>query len=265
MGAQSFFNAGTTASGLHNHGLLKFNVSDTLPPGSRITRASLTLEVVFEPQSSVMQSTYFRLHRLLQPWGEGNKTSNGATPGLGAMATLNEATWNHRFSGTNLAWSAPGGEEGNDFVTSHSASQFIYGILNSPYVFDSATDPQLKADVQLWLDAPQSNFGWLLKPDDDLLTGTARRFGSREDPSNAPLLDIEFVPPPAIENTRLTGSELEFSFYAEAAQPYILQFKNTLEESWSTLTNIPPASQGASVVVRDGLSTSRRFYRVLAP
>jgi hypothetical protein len=57
----------------------------------------------------------------------------------------------------------------------------------------------LVADVQLWLDQPGSNFGWMLLCQSEGTAFSARRFGSRENPFTTPALAIEFLLPPRIE------------------------------------------------------------------
>jgi hypothetical protein len=56
----------------------------------------------------------------------------------------------------------------------------------------------LIADVQLWLNDPSTNAGWLFKSN-ELGTYLARRFGTREDiESQRPILTIEYtIPAPA--------------------------------------------------------------------
>jgi spore coat protein A, manganese oxidase len=58
----------------------------------------------------------------------------------------------------------------------------------------------MRDDVQDWVDAPASNFGWLLRGDESV-TRTAKRFNAREDASSSgsrrPKLAISFTPPAA--------------------------------------------------------------------
>ncbi len=58
----------------------------------------------------------------------------------------------------------------------------------------------MTADVQWWLDEPDSNFGWIVigeVPDAPLVSPTTRRFGSREnlDLSSRPTLQIYYTSP----------------------------------------------------------------------
>jgi hypothetical protein len=49
------------------------------------------------------------------------------------------------------------------------------------------------ADVRLWLAAPHRNFGWILLGD-ETAPGTAKSFGSREEPdlSLRPVLEVTY-------------------------------------------------------------------------
>jgi hypothetical protein len=91
------------------------------------------------------------LHKLLADWGEG--TSHAPMgEGDGAPATSNDATWRHRFF-DSLFWTTQGG----DFSAVVSASQSVGST--GQYTWSST---QMVADVQSWLDNPDSNFGWLV-------------------------------------------------------------------------------------------------------
>ncbi len=87
-------------------------------------------------------------------------------------------------------WSIPGG----DFVADASATQTVSGPgfpAPTPYTWSSAA---MVADVQSWLDAPGSNFGWIMIGDESTAT-TAKHFYSRGDttlPTLRPMLTIEF-------------------------------------------------------------------------
>src|SRR5207248_6129411 len=108
----------------------------------------------------------------------------------GAPASNGQATWLARFY-PNVLWSAPGAAAPADFLAVTSASQSI--ATEGSYTFDSSQN--LVADVQSWFTNAASNFGWILICEDESAIGTARRFGSREDPANAPALVIEYIQP----------------------------------------------------------------------
>jgi hypothetical protein len=195
LGGASFVNAGTTGISTLNHGLVQFDFTSAIPRDAVILAASLQLEVVFAPSRDI-EFDLFGLHRVLTPWGEGDKVAdNPNSPGLGAPASLNEATWSHRFAGTADTWAAPGGLAGVDYVPAASSVEFIEGEGN--YLFD--TSFRMTGDVQSWIDDPASNNGWMLIGFTGDLRYTARRFGAREDSEFAPLLTVTFqvIPEPS--------------------------------------------------------------------
>jgi hypothetical protein len=259
MGGKEFINSGTTQVYTRNRALIRFNPANDIPIGSRIEHVELILEVTKEPDETPANSL-FTLHRVLVPWGEGAKTNSPGTPGQGQPATECEATWIHRFSGTTNTWSTPGASATNDFVADVSASQFVMGRYDSPYIFGPTT--RLISDVQFWIDQPDLNFGWILVCQSETESFTARRFGSKESGIDAPRLFIEYVPPPQIESVRQEGNDIRFAFSTEPNEIYKVQFRNSLStnESWTVLTNVP--GTGAGVSISDVFQPAGRFYRI---
>jgi hypothetical protein len=179
-GAGPGFFAGATATGAVRRGLVGFDLS-SIPVGALVTDATLTLHM----SSSGSTPVPIDLHRVLADWGEG--TSNaGANGGSGAPSQPGDATWLHRFYPGTL-WAMPGG----DFAAAVSASQSVAGVAS--YAWSGAG---LLADVQGWVAAPGSNFGWLLTGGEQT-AGSAKRFDSRENgtASFRPQLSITYTVP----------------------------------------------------------------------
>src|SRR5437763_2963615 len=177
-GAGFHFFAGENAMGEIRRGVLAFDIAGTIPPGSTITAISLSMNMSMTPVGAVT----VELHKLLADWGEG--TSHAPMgEGDGAPATPNDATWRHRFF-DSVFWTTQGG----DFSATVSASQSVAGI--GQYTWSST---QMVADVQLWLDNPATNFGWLVLGDEST-SGTAKRFDTRES-INPPVLTIHYTAP----------------------------------------------------------------------
>jgi hypothetical protein len=267
-GGQIFVNAGVTQNYTTNRGLYRFDIGAQIPAGSKITHVDLRLEVVRQPPSADYHPAAFNLHRLLASWGEGNKTNSSSVTspsiGLGEPATANEATWNARLAFTTNRWTIPGGAASNDYSPSVSSSQFVYGVGDSPYIFGPT--PAMIADVQMWLDLPQTNFGWLLKSDDETVNWTACGFGSRENAQNTPLLTIEYEPP-QIDRVQLANNQLTLSFTAQAEQDYVVEFRDSPStlHAWSTLTNFAAQPASTNIVVSDPITDGLRFYRLRLP
>lgn len=173
------FFAGETGMSELRRGVLAFDIAGSIPLGSTITAASLSLNM---SRSATNTAYVVELHKLLADWGEGTSIAPGEE-GEGAPATTNDATWRHRFFDT-IFWTTQGG----DFSPTVSASQSVGGT--GYYMWSSA---QMVADVQSWLDNPASNFGWLVLGDETAIA-TAKRFDTRESAS-PPILTIEFTGP----------------------------------------------------------------------
>lgn len=256
MGGASYFNAGSNMHGDRNRGLIQFDLSE-IPGGSIITSATISVSVVGEPTDGPTASV-FEFHRMLRSWGEGSELPlDGA--GRGFAATTNEATWNDRFAFANAPWLNPGGEDDVDFLSDVTTAKTISD--ENYYAFP---DGQTAVDVQYWLDNPDQNFGWMLKTEDETVTSSARRFGSREDPSNTPLLDVSFIPATHIDAPTISGNQMTFSFVAFAQQNYTVEYQNAIGGIWTVLTNIPPQDAKTNITVADGISSAQRFYRVTA-
>ena len=257
-GGQASVISGHIQNPFLTRGLYRFDLTN-LPTNALIKSVVLELTVTSQPGDGLANSA-FGLHRMLRPWGEGDKVPI-AHPGQGEPATAGEATWSHSFYPTN-AWAAPGGAPDVDFVSSESSFQFIYGKDES-YRFEST--PELVADVQDWVNNPPASFGWMLICDDEPTPFTARHFGSRENSGAHPNLEIQFLVPPFIESAQRVGSEFQLSFTAWPGQSYAVEFRNALAAgTWQPLTNTGLATNMMQRVVADPIIAPQRFYRVVA-
>ncbi len=173
--------SGLTAAGNDRRALIMFDAS-SIPVGSVVT--SVTLKMFMS--RTIALDGPSSLHRALRPWGEG--ASNAGSPGgAGAPAMPGDCTWTHAFVGAT-PWAIPGG----DFDPLASGVTMI-GLTAGTYIW---SDPGMVVDVQQWVDAPATNFGWFIlssSPD----PFSARRFDSREnlDPGRRPSLVVEYTPP----------------------------------------------------------------------
>src|SRR6266436_5515570 len=126
FGDGTSFQAGGRRQGGAARGLLRFDLSSSVPAGSTINSVTLTLSVTATPSGG--PSSLFDLRRVQASWGEGSKTDHG-----GSTATAGEATWTSRFTGSSL-WGSPGG----DFSGVVSASRSVGG--NGSYTFASTAN-----------------------------------------------------------------------------------------------------------------------------
>jgi len=255
FGALQSVVAGNTASLDPARALVKFGIDAALPAGARITRASFELTVIKE--SLLVEAATFEMYRLQVDWGEGNKGA-GLITGLGSTATAGESSWTARFQPNDL-WSMPGGGAGADYANTRSAAADL--TTEGTLIFESSAE--LMGDAQHWLDDPASNFGWLIKDQFESTSQTARRFGSREHPTEQPRLLLEFTSPPRISGAELMGNQFCLQFQAKAGKAYLVERRDLLDHGlWTTVTNLPPANTPESVVVCEPFATGSRFYRV---
>jgi hypothetical protein len=178
--------------------VLQFNIAAALPAGARIVHAELTLNLSKAPSDTVFPLD-INLQRLLAPWGEGASDAVGPE-GQGIQPQQNDATWQHCFYGPDnpRVWQDDNGvlQPGGYFETTVSATATAGSI---PGALTWKCTPQLLADVQLWLDDPAANHGWILSAGDNAPVG-ARRFDSRESltPELRPQLLMVYLPAGAI-------------------------------------------------------------------
>lgn len=257
-GGQASVISGHIQNPFLTRGLYRFDLNN-LPTNALIQSVVLELTVTAQPGDGLANSA-FGLHRMLRPWGEGDKIPV-ARPGQGEPATAGEATWSHSFYPTN-AWAVPGGAPDVDFVGSESSSAFIYGAVEA-YRFLS--NPEIVGDVQGWVNDPTSSFGWMLICGDEPIPFTARHFGSRENPGYHPNLEVEFLVPPRIESAQRVGGQFQLSFTTWPGQSYIVEFRPALAAGvWQTLTNTGLATNMTLRVVADPITAPQRLYRVMA-
>ena len=182
-GAGDSFFAGMTGEPRVTRGLIEFDVDGNVPAGSTVTNVTMTLYMAQASVNDPFTPNTVGLYRALDEWGEG--ASHGPMgEGAGAAAAAGDATWIHTFY-TGSLWASAGG----DYVGAASASIVV---PVSPG-FNSWSSGQLAADVQLFLDQPADNHGWVVSGTE---TNNARRFESRTSSAgNFPMLTIDYDAP----------------------------------------------------------------------
>lgn len=182
--------AGVDGKSRVKRALIAFGIADSIPAGSTINSTALTLHM---SRSATSGLRTVGLYRLLADWGEGASiaevSDEGEGGGRGAPPEPNDATWSHRFF-PSVAWSRPGGDFG----------RFSANTRVGPIGFYTwGSTPQMVEDVQTWLDAPSTNFGWLVMSREDEPSNfpDAKRFDTKENPDPAvrPVLIVDFTPP----------------------------------------------------------------------
>ena len=176
--------AGLDAGFRLRRALLRFDLS-AIPAGATIRHVELVLHQSNAAPGSPPAA--MGLYRALQEWGEGNSEGIGAE-GQGNLATPGDATWFHRLY-PDVAWDTVGGS----YAVAASSSVTVAQALG-PYTWPCTA--ALVGDLQAWLDAPASHFGWVLAGGEE--GGySAHRFNSREHftPAERPVLRVQYQPP----------------------------------------------------------------------
>lgn len=172
--------AGTTGSGASRRALLAFDIASQIPPGSRITRATLNVRL----SMTISGPEPVTLHGVTADWGEGTSNAGTTRDGSGDLAEAGDATWVHTFFPDRF-WSNPGG----DFNAAADATTPV----GASGTFTWESSAAMIARVQGWLDQPAANFGWLMIGN-EAASFTAKRFNGRESTSaSRPVLTVEFV------------------------------------------------------------------------
>jgi len=259
LGGELSLPVGGNGSGYISRGLLRFDLG-SIPTNALVTNVTLRLFVTNAPAKTNPVNSTFVLHRVLRDWGEGNK-KNGDVGKNGAPATAGEATWDARFY-PNTLWTVPGASAPQDYDAKLSATNFI--TVLGPYTFAGTS---LIGDVQMWVSNPATNFGWMLRSLAETNAFSTRRFASREDGLNPPLLTVMFtlsaIPPPKLFPGAWTPSNFTFSFSAVPGQTYGVEYSDALGTAWHPLTNIlAPPSVTNIPVIDNAARQPQRFYRV---
>jgi hypothetical protein len=143
--------------------LLRWDIS-TIPPGSVVTAAAITLTITTDP--SVDQ---YEVYEVKRPWVE------------------SEATWNSASAG--VAWGQPG------VLDSTDRGSTVLGYVFGPAAGDATM--QLNADglaaLQSWVNDPSSNHGFVIQNYTTATDSLAFR-SSESATATRPKLEVTFVP-----------------------------------------------------------------------
>jgi hypothetical protein len=127
-----------------------------------------------------------------------------------------------------------------------------------------ASNAGLVADMQAWVDSPATNFGWILISESEETSGTARRFGARENGSTAPALVVTFTPGTTQAPPTLTGQPQDQSVFVGETATFSVTADGTapLQYQWSlNLTNLPGANT-ATLTLNNAQATNAGTYSV---
>jgi hypothetical protein len=135
--------AGTTAMDSIRRALVAFDLSSQIPPGSTVTRVTLTIHI----SQTISGAQPMRLHRVLTNWGQGASNAGSSRDGIGSTSRSGDTTWIHTFF-PDSRWTTPGG----DFESTADA------IANTGDASITWSSTEMTTRVQQWLDQPSTNF-----------------------------------------------------------------------------------------------------------
>jgi len=229
---------GDVANGARNRGLVKFDLT-SIPTNAFID--SVSLRVTVNKTASGGEGSLFHLHTVKVPWAE------------------SAGTWFVRSAGQN--WATPGGAAGTDYAEDSSGNTFVGGT--GATTFETTTG--LVADVTAWLNSPTSNYGWLIKTEDESVEKTAGRFSAREHPNTSPQLTVQYTvppPPPQIDSVSIEGTNFCVNFQGVAGSIYVLESRADIESGdWAMVAGLVAEADGPQQLCHP-LIGPKRFYRL---
>jgi len=242
-GVGDYLFSGATGGGNIGRALLAFDLATAdIPAGARIHEVSLELSV---SRTSSAANSDMAIHRLTSDWGEGSSNASG-TESQGAAATSGDATWAYAFFNTDT-WTTPGG----DLAATASATASV-GDIGTTGIWSSAA---MIADVEAWLDAPATNFGWGLVGD-EATNQTIRRFDSKDNSNGIPpQLAITFF---ESDQSLIVSIDAQEVSENGGATSLVVSRANTVGDLTVNLSSSDTgqAAVEASVTIVDGQATS---------
>lgn len=185
-GSGEWFFVSRTNTGAIRRALIRFDLSG-IPPGATIESVSLRLAL----SRGGGANPAVGLFPVTSAWTEGGTNSQGQE-GAPDLASAGDATWRFRSFPT-LEWTNLGG----DIEATPSATLTIPAWApNTTTPQTWATTAALVADVQDWVNAPATNFGWMLKIVTETTGRKSRRFNSRSNGTMPPQLTVVYTAPP---------------------------------------------------------------------
>lgn len=190
--------AGTDGQPAAKRSLLFFDVS-AVPAGATIERVAVRLYLARAAGGGGQQQPRnISLHALLQEFGEGpSGNPTDMIQGQGYPAVDGDATWTHARLPNDL-WGGAG--PGGNFEHAPSATRMISQFgQNSENLWEQQG---LIDDVQAWVNGTRTNYGWILKNDDELSARTFLAFWSDEGAEQNTMSGVAFAPMLEIEYSR---------------------------------------------------------------
>jgi hypothetical protein len=250
LGGKTNIPIGVSSTGYKSRGLFRFDLTN-ISPDATIVSAALNFHVTLVPSDGVPST--FELHRMYVQWNEGNKIGGD----YGGTADPGEATWRMR---TTIGWFTPGGLAGlgqgnGDYILFDAASA---AITNTGIV--TFTSEVLAQEVANFLRNSGGNNGWMIHETAEFNRNTEKRFGTREDPANAPTLVVTYTTPgepPEITTIFKDGTNIVIVWIG-GFPAYQIQSTDNPNGEW---TNLGPITTNTSALIPT--SSTHQFFRIV--
>ena len=186
-GSASIF-TGTEDQGGHMRGLIRFEMPSSLAGRVAVIDALLQMTTRAVGNGGPGSPATVKLHAITEPWAQG--VNIGAAPMLFVVGQPCSgsagASWSFRNCPAATAWTTPGGT----IAPGESASASVPASIDTTTSWSSAG---MASDVQGWIDAPSTNFGWLVTSSTETMgAGVIQRFYSSEAGTFPPALSITY-------------------------------------------------------------------------
>ncbi|HSU50060.1 MAG TPA: DNRLRE domain-containing protein [Segetibacter sp.] len=244
--------------------LIHFDLSQ-IPAGAVITSATLSIYI---DRSAPSAATGIELHKLTSAWGEGTSDAAGKETS-GAAATANDATWSQRlFPSSN--WTTAGG----DYLAAISATAPSIAASITSATLVSMTNAALVTDIQQWISDPASNFGWIMKSDNEVAEGSVKRIISKNSvtTSQVPSLTVTFSNSLPITLKGFSGSLnkqsalLKWSTATELDNEYFEIEHSVNGKDFLSIAKVKANGSGTTersyTYVDENISIGKHFYRI---
>lgn len=243
--------------------LLRFGVG-TSNPGIPAGALIETAELVLTEACPGGTTPTFALHRLRSAWGE---SSSSSACGVGpAPSALFDAAWFEPFRGLG---GVSGWTGGNFDPVPTATATLVGGVLR----FASA---QVAADVQGWLDRPETNLGWIVLPEDfpcaggktdGVISAVPNQFASRENTTAAirPSLTVCHAPPAGPPHPLSAWIGPPTGIDPEFCPPVLFAATPPAIASTFTLRGEFPGMSMSVIVLMLGRTASPGFFQFVIP
>jgi len=232
-------------------GLFYFNIAGNVPSNAIIDSVKLSLSFYMGYNTTLM------MYKTTSNWTEGTSFTTG---GLGVAATPSDVTWLHSSFNTTK-WTIPGGDYDSQLSATKSITSSTTNILLSTET--------MKTQVQDWLTNPNTNYGWLLKLDNEALSqaGVMTKIYSKECDGNGttavppsadkiPTLNVYYTIPSLVVSSASTTFQNSTNSSTTIAIKANSSWTASTSTSWLSVSQDVSKGNGNVTITASSINTS---------